>query len=437
MPMLLGVLSMVMSACGFSRDSKSSSKEVAAPSVLESVSSDVAYLAGDASTAAELFAEIKAQNSLGLKLLQEGLDAGAENMLLSPQSIGEAFSMLRPASDGELLVSLRKTFGFQEEEGKHLRARNALKHKLVGISDGQTKLEQVNTFFAQKDFRFAMPFLDSLKRHFDAGVQVVDFKPDPESVRKQINAYGEKATHGMVPEVLPEGSVSSGTRGVLVNALYVKAGWLNEFPKGLSAPMKFHAAFEVSEVPGMVNGETSLAVGDGEAATLVRLPYRKERPQDGGTEAGRLEALVVYPRELKVERKAFLDALDVESLVSSAKQQSVKLFLPKVDLQWKNHLSGILSKHGGSEIFGSALARAVEAGEDEIAIGEAFHAARMKWDEEGMEAAALTAIIAVGTSGLATEKPEPREIKVDRPFLVVIRDTETGVHLFQAWIGKP
>ena len=65
-------------------------------------------------------------------------------------------------------------------------------------------------------------------------------------------------------------------------------------------------------------------------------------------------------------------------------------------------------------------------GRRDLAISEVYHKAFVALDEAGTEAAAATAVVMV--MGLP---PEPRvEVRVDRPFLFLIRDRETGTILF-------
>ena len=59
-------------------------------------------------------------------------------------------------------------------------------------------------------------------------------------------------------------------------------------------------------------------------------------------------------------------------------------------------------------------------------ISAAFHKAFVSVDEEGTEAAAATSVIGVLTSS----RPEPQTVVVDRPFVFLIRDMETGAILF-------
>ncbi|KAL6214166.1 hypothetical protein ACLB2K_013604 [Fragaria x ananassa] len=63
-----------------------------------------------------------------------------------------------------------------------------------------------------------------------AALNEVDFKTDPEKVRIQVNSWvEEEQTKGLVPEILPPGSVHSATGLIFANALYFKATWDDDY----------------------------------------------------------------------------------------------------------------------------------------------------------------------------------------------------------------
>lgn len=69
----------------------------------------------------------------------------------------------------------------------------------------------------------------------------------------------------------------------------------------------------------------------------------------------------------------------------------------------------------------------------EAFIGRVLQKTYLEIHEEGTEAAAATAVVVAGTS----LQPEPRELKLDRPFLLAIRDEQTGVLLFVGTVLEP
>ena len=73
-------------------------------------------------------------------------------------------------------------------------------------------------------------------------------------------------------------------------------------------------------------------------------------------------------------------------------------------------------------------------GNRDLFISEVIHKAFVAVDEEGTEAAAATAVVVVGAE---SEPPEPLVVTIDRPFVFVIRDIETGTILFVGRVVDP
>ncbi|TET13502.1 MAG: serpin family protein, partial [Dehalococcoidia bacterium] len=72
-------------------------------------------------------------------------------------------------------------------------------------------------------------------------------------------------------------------------------------------------------------------------------------------------------------------------------------------------------------------------GNRDLFISEILHKAFVSVDEAGTEAAAATAVVMTMTAA----PEEPVEVTVDRPFVFLIRDIETGTILFVGRVMDP
>jgi serpin B len=70
---------------------------------------------------------------------------------------------------------------------------------------------------------------------------------------------------------------------------------------------------------------------------------------------------------------------------------------------------------------------------DELLIQEVVHEAFISVDEAGTEAAAATAVVV----GIVSAPAVTVDLTVDRPFLFLIRDDETGAILFVGRVLDP
>jgi serpin B len=108
-------------------------------------------------------------------------------------------------------------------------------------------------------------------------LQGVDFTTNPDAARELINRWVKARTADRIPELLPAGAVDSSTLAVLVNAIYFKANWSNQFSPQATTDQPF-VKLDGSQVSGALMHEglmTGYAHGEGWQA--VRLPYAGTR----------------------------------------------------------------------------------------------------------------------------------------------------------------
>jgi serpin B len=164
------------------------------------------------------------------------------------------------------------------------------------------------------------------------------------------------------------------------------------------------------------------AEGDGYQA--VELPY------DGRE----LAMVVLLPRAGEFERfESALDAARVEQIISSLEYQQVRLAMPKFEFESEFGLGDTLAALGMAQAFSEQADFSGMTGQRDLFISEVVHKAFVSVDENGTEAAAATAVIMRATAALA----EPVEMTMDRPFIFLIRDLETGAILFVGRVVEP
>ena len=110
---------------------------------------------------------------------------------------------------------------------------NALTAHIEGIAgsyrvdgeDVEIVLDAANALFGERSVTWAKDFLDTLAANYGADLQVVDFVNATEAAADAINAWVADQTRDKITEIIPEGVLTSLTRLVLVNTLYLKAPW--------------------------------------------------------------------------------------------------------------------------------------------------------------------------------------------------------------------
>jgi len=179
-------------------------------------------------------------------------------------------------------------------------------------------------------------------------------------------------------------------------------------------------------VPLMLR-RASFGYAAGDNYQAVELPY------DGRE----LSMVILLPAEGHFgEFEDSLDFQQVDGIINELTRTDVNLRMPKFEFDSSFRLAKALSALGMRDAFllGSADFSGMTGNRD-LFIGEVIHKAFVSVDEEGTEAAAATAVI------MPTSAPPQEEefiiVIVDRPFIFLIRDIETGAILFLGRVVNP
>jgi len=353
------------------------------------------------------------------------------NLVYSPFSISLALGMTHAGARGETESQMADTLHFELPQERLHPAFNSLDLALEettkpsGEDQEPLQLNIANAVWAEQTFSFVQEFLDTIARNYGAGINLADFIHNYEPTRKEINDWVSEETNDKIQDLLPEDSLDSDTRMVLVNAIYFKADWLDQFDAGDTFDVPFHLLDgSTVEVPMMHQGmHIPYLQGDGFQA--VELAY-----------AGNTAAMdIIVPDEDNFE--AFDAALDTETLngiFSSMQPTSVELGLPKFTFTSDFGLADQLQSMGMKDAFDRNLADfSGMTGNRDLFISDVVHKAFIALDEDGTEAAAATGVIV----GVTSAPMFDINLVVDRPFIFVIRDLQSGQILFMGRVVNP
>jgi serpin B len=181
----------------------------------------------------------------------------------------------------------------------------------------------------------------------------------------------------------------------------------------------------------MMAQTSSFAYTEGEGYQVVEMPYIVSDQSSG------MSMVIILPGENQFA--TFEEGLSAEQLTSitgGLNFQQVQLTMPKFTLEGVSFsLKETLQALGMQDVFveGTADLSGMDGTRD-LLISDAIHQAFVRVDEEGTEAAAATAAIAQATSAMIDE---PIKMTVDRPFIFLIRDIDTGAVLFLGRVLDP
>ncbi|NJK32475.1 MAG: serpin family protein [Deltaproteobacteria bacterium] len=361
--------------------------------------------------------------------LREGQAAG-QGFSISPYSIQTAFGMLYGGTVEPARSEMAATLHFSLEGERLHEAHNWLDAQLAArnLPEEQGKdsviVQTANGVWVLDTLedQIEAPYLDILSIHYDAGLFLADFFNNPEGERVRINNWVSEQTRELIPELFPQGIITSDTRLVLVNALYLKAPWADTFNPELTTPQTFTRGDGSSvAVPMMHHGQLPASYGEGADYQAIAIPLR----------GSALELVVILPDDLPAfEASMNIDSLD--ALLSGLSPRVVDTTLPRFELEAELELSNELKALGMPSPFEDT--NSFDAILEELGVITAVvHQTVIEVDEKGIEAAAATGIVIDKTAA-----PEPdATIVVDRPFVLAIRDQPTDTLLFLGRVLDP
>lgn len=382
---------------------------------------------------------VEGNNAFALDLYEALATTEDGNLLVSPYSISQALAMTYAGAEGQTAEQMASTLYFTLDQGALPAAFQALNDDLVtrGTADASEygdparALLIANGLWGQQTFPFSPEFSQELAEYYGAPLQPADFRNDPEGVRAAINAWVADHTEGKIDGIVPPVGLSPFTRLVLANAIYFYGGWLHTFDESATADDDFHLADgSTASVPFMYQQE-ELSYADAGDFQVVDLPY-----QGSG-----FTFTVILPDEGQFDAvQSGLDAASLDAALAQIETHKLDLYLPKFEFDSSASLAQTLTAMGMTDAFDAYTAdfsgMLGDDAPDPLVISDVLHKAFISVDEEGTEAAAVTAVIVAAGAGAPSEE-EPIEVRVDRPFIFLIRDSETGSILFMGRVMRP
>jgi serpin B len=376
-------------------------------------------------------AELVAGNSAFAFDLYRAIQDKDGNLLFSPYSISLALAMTYTGARGETEAQMADTLHYTLPQERLHPAFNALDLELISRGenaegeDGGFKLNIANSIWGQTGYSFLPQFLDILAENYDAGLRLLDFMKEPEDSRVTINDWVSDETEGKIEDLLPPDSITPLTRLVLTNAIYFNAAWSYPFSEGQTHDDTFHLLDGGQVTVPMMEGTERFGYAEGEGYQAVELPY----------EGQQMTMDIWLPAAGRFEE--FTGALDsdaVAAILEDISTQEVHLTMPKFTYESQAGLKDALAAMGMPAAFSGADFSGMDGTRD-LFIDNVIHKAFIDVDEEGTEAAAATAVIMALTA--APEPAQPKEVRVDRPFVFMIRDIQTEAILFLGHVVNP
>ena len=350
-------------------------------------------------------------------------ESGKDNLFFSPANVYIALAMLTECSAGETKEQLLAALGADGTElGKSIAALLAAESN----DDGVMACLLANSIWTTAgEHEYSRELMQKLASDYSATAYSGSFA-DPAFV-DTLRAWLNEHTGGLLEESVKSLDIDPETIVALASAIYYKNSWSREFVESATEDAVFHGANGDTPCQLMHKAEDHLPYYKGEGFTAAAL----------GMEEG-CTMWVFLPDEGEDPASALESGLTLAASGTEAMRTDLEVHvaMPKLDITCDLDLKTALINMGITSCFtADADLSPLTVDENELYVSQVSHSARIKADEEGVEAAAFT-VIAMPESAEFPPELEKAELILDRPFAFVITGL-SGAPLFAGIVNEP
>jgi serine protease inhibitor len=361
---------------------------------------------------------IGSSNAFAFDLLRQVNTAQRQsNVFVSPLSASMALGMTTNGAAGTTYDAMHNALRLGDASRQEVNEGYKSLIALLRGLDKSTDFRIANSIWYEKSFPFNDAFLTESKAFFDAEVKALDFT-DP-SALTTINSWVKTSTNEKIPAILD--AIDPAEVMFLINAIYFKGTWQKQFDKSETAQASFFALDGTTASVPLMHQSVPLRVAHTPTYTAVDLLY--------GNSAYAMTVVLPNPGVNVNTLAESLTGESWQSLEESFSEHKSEFFFPRFQLTWKRELNDDLRALGMGIAFDAADFTPMSPRGRELVITKVIQKTFVDVNEEGTEAAAATSV------GIG-ETSAPAAIRVDRPFLFVIRERFSGTIMFMGKIVK-
>ena len=342
------------------------------------------------------------------------------NVFVSPLSASFSLGMAMTGTANQTFDDMRAALQFGTASLADIDAGYKSLIALLTSLDKTVTMEIANSIWYRNTFPFNQSFLDDGTNYFGATIKPLDFANVDASL-SAINGWVNTQTKGKIPTIIDK--IEPENVMFLINAIYFKGSWRERFNPALTQDGPFHAVGGDQTVR-LMNRHAKMLYTETSTYQAVDLPY--------GDSAFTMTVVLPKTGSTVESLAASLDAASWQTLTSSLHTGDIDLFLPKVKMSWTRGLIPDLKGLGMLVPFadGADFTRMSTRGR-ELYISSVRQKTFVDINEEGTEAAAVT------STGISlTSAPITTVMRVDRPFVFVIRERLSGTVLFMGKVVR-
>ena len=339
------------------------------------------------------------------------------NMFISPLSISIALTMTYNGAAGATERAMAEVLEIEGLDRYTVNRSNLALQEGLGNREPKVEIAIANSIWNRQGIAFNSDFLNQNRQFFGAEIASLDFS-SPQAV-PIINEWVGTNTNGKIEKIIQ--TIDPEIVMILINAIYFKGSWQEEFDKSKTREGVFHLSDGSEKQVPMMRREGGYPYLRSEKFEAANLPYGD----------GEVSMYIFLPnRDSNLDE--FLDILNAEHwsnwLSQFSTARNIIMILPRFKLEYEAELNDTLKAMGMAIAFGKT-ADFSGIGRD-LFISQVRHKAVVEVNEKGTEAAAATSV-KVGVKSISPT------FRVDRPFFFAIYDSTTETILFMGIVREP
>lgn len=283
-------------------------------------------------------------------------------------------------------------------------------------TDPAVDLTVADAFFVRKEFPIYSGYVNFLANTYHADYGQLDFS-SPEAI-ETINRWCNQKTNGLIPKIIEK--IESDNIAFLMNAIYFRAPWKRPFYQESTRDEPFTKADGTNVILPMMHQENYFGYAETDDFQAIEMPFAN----------GAYAMTFMLPKEgaSLCQLIAQTNAYSLTELHKSLELLTTNVTLPRFDVDvTHDELIEQLKALGAKRIF-TESAELSEISPTDLFVSMMLQKARIKINEEGCEAAAVTV---AGVDGNGIDEPStPKTFRADRPFAYFITERSTGLIFF-------
>ncbi|MCR4757289.1 MAG: hypothetical protein K5792_05765 [Butyrivibrio sp.] len=354
-----------------------------------------------------------------------------ENYMVSPTSFRAALALAASGADNETKDQILAAMGFSSMEEVSAwynsvnssidnfdsllkEAKKSFKENKEWYGDDAKEpdgaFQMANSIWSNTDAsgKLSKDYIKYVQKNYDAEANSVDSS----HITDKVNSWINEKTNGLIPEI--SGNMSN-VAVALVNTVYLRTSWLESFSNYSTTQDDFTTIDGSTVKKDFMQQTKSYRYYEDEKGKFVVLPMN-----------GGINAVFILG-----------EVDDIMGKLEDATYEEVDIKLPKFEIESSfsnNELIDYMVSQGATLPFSQDADFSVMSDDMSLMISDIIQKTKIKVDEDGIEAAAATAIMMKES---AMEINEIKEFHADQPFkFMILTDSDTPEPLFCGQLVK-